>query len=538
MRTTTVLLITGACGSGLVESEDEEATYMDTVYVAPTWDLTAEGPPEVDEATIRKGLAEIRSAFGTGVAHGPHAQPGITFYCRYEAPLDYTLAADPVLQRNLRLAVELGLPYRIILHGGQFTGTLCEEEPLSCFLKQTSDDWLMGDPAPFEKPAPGAEGPPYVTISRYNSVYYVRKVRNLRAAIRDLVAWMRADARRRELFIGFSKDPETVVHPSTGRTTDPCATAEFQAWARREGIYGPRVLTIPADHHPGATAVRSVTVQVSKGERVLEEGEFTLVGLAGRPTEPRQFGLVLIDAARLSDTIAELSEATYVVVGGEHDGQHFASRVWVFSDDPEGDGGEWMTRSSGDHDADYRAFMRAMVEHHVEDILRVMFDGMRESGVFADDAEIASLLYTHEVPGGDWDGLEGPSDDDYDLLRRFAAPLLPDPAGNWSSVAGSARASPGIDVFGVLSRDRQIFAAVRSVAAAGNWGLMEWNAGSEDLADWRASLDLAVEHGVHVVSLQGWETIAVHRNEVARRALSDFLVRLGGRPYIVGNDNR
>jgi hypothetical protein len=87
------LLVLFACSSnGAVEGSVD--TYANTVYIAPTWDLTADGPAEVDEALIRQGLTEIRNAFGTGLAHGPHAQPGITFYCLYEGPLAYRLAQD------------------------------------------------------------------------------------------------------------------------------------------------------------------------------------------------------------------------------------------------------------------------------------------------------------------------------------------------------------------------------------------------------------------------------------------------------------
>lgn len=527
-------LVVGACASG---SASSDATYLNTVYIAPTWDRTADGPAEVDEATIRRGLAEMRDAFGTRAAHGPHAQPGVTFYCVYEAPLRYALADDVALRRNLRLAVELGLPYRIILHGGQFTGTDCTEEPLQCFLKQTADEWLMGDPEPFRTAVHGAEGPPYVTLSRYNSVHYVRKMRNLRAAVRDLLAWIGAEPRRRELFIGFSKDPETVVHPLTGQTTDPLAVLEFDAWMTRDDMYGPDVLTVPMDYHPGATGVSSVEVVTSRGPQSFDTGEFAFIGLGAVAPKRLEFGLILLDADSFDAPPVELAEAAYVVVGGQDNGRRFTSSVWSFSDDPEGDGGEWMARSTGDEAADYRNFMRAMVEHHVEDVVSVIFDEMRASGLFASDAEIRSLLYTHEVPGGEWIGLTGPSDDDYDLLRRFAAPLLPDPLGNWSSVAGSARASPGIDVFGVLTRDRAIFDAVRSVSRNGNWGLMEWSPGGKDPAEWRASLDMVAEYGVHVVSLQGWEAI-VDGNEVARQALSEFLVRMGGRPYRIGEDNR
>ncbi|MHC4137399.1 MAG: hypothetical protein ACYS0K_20815 [Planctomycetota bacterium] len=527
------LLVLFACSSnGAVEGSVD--TYANTVYIAPTWDLTADGPAEVDEALIRQGLTEIRNAFGTGLAHGPHAQPGITFYCLYEGPLAYRLAQDAALLRNLRLAVELGLPYRVILHGGQFTGTDCLEEPLQCFLKQTADEWLLGDPDPFRVPMEGADSPPYVTFSRYNSVYYVRKMRNLRAAVRDLLAWVGETPRRRELFIGLSKDPETVMHPSTGQTTDPLALLEFEAWRSRAEVYDASILTVPVDHHAGATGVASVRI----GPLVLGRGEFGFVGWGQDTPRRLEFALILIDRDALANPPPEFSEASYVVEGGSDAGRTFSSMVWRFSDDPEGDGGEWMRQSTGTEEGDYRSFMRAMVDHHVEDVLAVIFDEMRRSAVFRDDAEIRSYLYSHEVPGGDWAGLAGPNADDYELIRRFAAPLLPDPAGNWSSVAGSRWASAGIDVFGVLTRDREIFDAARSAAAAGNWGLMEWNPTGQDPEEWRASLALIAEHGVHVVSLQGWEEIADSANGVARQALADFLIRMGRRPYRVGGDNR
>jgi len=48
--------------------------YHNTVYVAPTWDLTTQHPEEIDEAVLRRELAVIKDAFGTGKKHGAYAQ--------------------------------------------------------------------------------------------------------------------------------------------------------------------------------------------------------------------------------------------------------------------------------------------------------------------------------------------------------------------------------------------------------------------------------------------------------------------------------
>jgi len=420
------------------------------------------------------------------------------------------------------------------------------EEPLQRFLKTTSDDWLMGDPKPFRKPQEGGETPPYVSISRFNSVYYVRKMRNLDRAVSEILAWIKAKPERMKLFIGFSKDPETSLPPFPGITFDPLSQLEFESWRAGEDIYGDGHVTIPVDHHPNAESISRVVLQTSKGNVSLGDGKFGFIGFGVDTPRYLSFGVVIVDAEDIEGRIEEGSGATYTVKGGRDDGESFESIVWCFSDDPEGDGGEAMVRSAGDEDSDYATFMKAMVDHHIEDVIAVIHRVMVRSGLFRTAAEARQYLYTHDIPGGDWKnkgkGPEGEGEYDYVLVSRLCAPLLPDEHGNWSSAAGSRLASPGIDGFGILTRDSEIFDAAarvsRQFAGTGNWGLMEWNPDSRrNAAAWKESLDFVARYGVHIVSLQGWEEVQKSHNEIARQALADFLVEMGSQPYEPGENN-
>ncbi len=501
------------------------------VFVAPTWDLTTLLPNEISEDHLRQGLMEIRDSFGTGRCHGPYASPAITLYALYESPNTFSLENDKVLLRNLRLVEEIGLPFRIILHGGRFTGTLCEEEPLQCFFKQSFEGWLQAnDDGIITEAREGAETPPFVSISRYHSALYVRKMRNLRRATQEILEWVSQSQRRRSLFLGFSKDPETMLAPPDGRTVDPLTLAEYDDWLTRDGIYQEGIWTAPVDYHQGLHEVSDLEIQGIP----LQQNQWHMIHQSEQSGAPHT--LILIDPGDLGLHVFEGMPLRYTVVGGEDDGSIFETILWCFSDDPEQDNGEWFTKDTGDDTENYRAFMNALVDHHVTDIIQSIQQGFEDAAFESSTAARSRLIYTHEIPGGVWTGSEtGPTGDgeyDYTVISQASAPLCADPHGNWSSVAQVPGASLGLDVFGALCRDQEILSVDAQLAEISgvDLGLLEWNPDSDEEAIWEESLNLAASYQVRFIGLQGWEEVTENGNEAAREAMADFLVRFGDSP--------
>ncbi len=522
------LLLLAACQCSQPVPDAAEDDNFERVFIATN--LAEADLPGYSDADIDAMLEEIADGFGTGMPYGPYVSPAVAFHCAYESNWTYLFADDAVLQRNLESAVRVGIPFRVALVGGSRTGTDCDDEPLPCHFKTAHDGWLQQDEEGlYTEPIPGAMDPPYVSLSRYHTSYYSAKTYVLRQAVRDILQWVQADSARQELFLGFSKDAETYVPRPSGLTLDGPALAEFEAWRTQTGIYAANTAVLLLDDHPGITGVRDVE---QFGGGLAPEAK-TIV--SEDPESP--WAIAVLENTVVPDgTVFD-----YTVTGGSNEGSTFQARSWTFFDDPELDGGEGIQVYVDDDDERYEAFLNAMVDHHVQDVVETILQVFDEVGFETDPERRRNYVWTYEVAGGNWthldlDALLPDAYNDYIEIAQTRAPLLPDEDGNWSSVAQVHGASLGLSLHGEAAFHPDILGAARdqAVLAGAQWGLMEWDPGGDDpenIDRWLDSLELARVYGPRWITLRDWSIIA-DGNEAAREALGTFMAENGDIPPI------
>lgn len=202
-------------------SKDPKATYDNTFYITPNYEVTKDYEEDL------KNLKEMKKSLG-GSTYAKVGFMGVSRYMNETKGEREDYVFDPeLLEYILKLSVEAKLPVVIVLNGGPWGNVIHDPETDVIEYLEKSDknsQWKDDGTVPNDDqgPVPGLNR--ILTYNHYNIEVRKYQKRNIQAAAKVIADFARENP---DLFLAVTTDPEIFMSPFYYSDYNPDTIREF-----------------------------------------------------------------------------------------------------------------------------------------------------------------------------------------------------------------------------------------------------------------------------------------------------------------------